>query len=158
MARVAEEAKIPRESLYGILSEGSNPTLDTLSSILKAVNLRIQVAPEIEEASLQQTKNSVAVDAAPPSVTITEILGVSGNITLNEAQTRAGLSFNACNSLLYGPVSFVNQISEETSLWNLPTQRPQPQLAARLSIENFLMNSFSPTMQTPSSFNQEHGI
>jgi len=44
MAKVAQEAGIQRESLYRVLAEGGNPTLDTLTAVLKAVGLKISIA------------------------------------------------------------------------------------------------------------------
>lgn len=47
MADVASAAGIKRESLYRALSPKGNPTLKTLMAVLKAVGLRLAVAPEI---------------------------------------------------------------------------------------------------------------
>ncbi len=44
MARVAEAAKIPRESLYRALSLRGNPRLSTLLAIIKAAGFRIALA------------------------------------------------------------------------------------------------------------------
>jgi probable addiction module antidote protein len=46
MAKVARNAGIQRETLYRSLSGQGNPTLDTLSSVLKAVGLRIFIGVE----------------------------------------------------------------------------------------------------------------
>jgi len=46
MAEVAREAGIKRESLYRALSPKGNPTLKTLTAVLKAVGLRLAVAPD----------------------------------------------------------------------------------------------------------------
>ena len=46
MPRVAEQAGIQRESLYRALSPKGNPTLRTLSAVLKAVGLRLTVIPD----------------------------------------------------------------------------------------------------------------
>jgi probable addiction module antidote protein len=46
MARVARDAGVQRETLYRSLSDQGNPTLDTLSSILKAVGLKIFIGME----------------------------------------------------------------------------------------------------------------
>lgn len=46
MAEVAREAGIKRESLYRALSPTGNPTLKTLTAVLKAVGLRLAVAPD----------------------------------------------------------------------------------------------------------------
>ena len=45
MADVANAAGIKRESLYRALSPKGNPTLKTLTAVLKAVGLRLSVAP-----------------------------------------------------------------------------------------------------------------
>lgn len=45
MADVAKAAGIKRESLYRALSPSGNPTLKTLVAVLKAVGLRLAVAP-----------------------------------------------------------------------------------------------------------------
>ena len=45
MADVAKAAGIKRESLYRALSPKGNPTLKTLMAVLKAVGLRLAVAP-----------------------------------------------------------------------------------------------------------------
>ena len=47
MADVAKAAGIKRESLYRALSPKGNPTLKTLTAVLKAVGLRLAVAPGI---------------------------------------------------------------------------------------------------------------
>jgi probable addiction module antidote protein len=44
MAKVAQDAGIPRESLYRALSEDGNPTLDTLTSVLAALGLKLSIA------------------------------------------------------------------------------------------------------------------
>ena len=44
MADVAKAAGIKRESLYRALSPKGNPTLKTLTAVLKAVGLRLAVA------------------------------------------------------------------------------------------------------------------
>jgi probable addiction module antidote protein len=44
MARVAEAAKIPRESLYRALSLRGNPRLSTLLAVIKAAGFRIALA------------------------------------------------------------------------------------------------------------------
>jgi probable addiction module antidote protein len=46
MAEVAKAAGIKRESLYRALSPKGNPTLKTLTAVLKAVGLRLAVTPD----------------------------------------------------------------------------------------------------------------
>ena len=43
MAKVAKDAGVAREALYRMLSESGNPTLSSLSSILKSLGLRLSV-------------------------------------------------------------------------------------------------------------------
>ena len=51
MSKVAEGAGRARESLYRTLSEEGNPRLDTLTSILEVLGLRITVEPTQEVPS-----------------------------------------------------------------------------------------------------------
>lgn len=44
MTRVAEEAGVKRESLYRSLSSEGNPTIDTLTSVLGVLGLRMTIA------------------------------------------------------------------------------------------------------------------
>ena len=44
MARVAEAARVPRESLYRALSPRGNPRLSTLFAIIKAAGFRIALS------------------------------------------------------------------------------------------------------------------
>jgi len=60
MAAVAERADIPRESLYGMLSEDSNPTLDNLTAILSAVGLKMLVVPDSVESEPPSSKDAGA--------------------------------------------------------------------------------------------------
>lgn len=43
MAKVAERAGIPRESIYRVLSSKGNPRLETLLSVISALGLRLDV-------------------------------------------------------------------------------------------------------------------
>ena len=43
MTRIAAEAGVQRETLYRSLSEGGNPTLGTLASVLDALGLRLSI-------------------------------------------------------------------------------------------------------------------
>jgi transcriptional regulator with XRE-family HTH domain len=43
MSKVAEESGLQRETLYRSLSEKGNPTLDTLTGVLAALNLKIEL-------------------------------------------------------------------------------------------------------------------
>ena len=46
MAKIAREANLNRESMYRMLSENGNPRINSLSSLLHALGLRLAVAPE----------------------------------------------------------------------------------------------------------------
>jgi probable addiction module antidote protein len=46
MVKVAKDAGVQRETLYRSLAEGGNPTLETLTSVLSAVGLRLAFAVE----------------------------------------------------------------------------------------------------------------
>ena len=45
VATVAKKSKLNRENLYRILSKQGNPALDSLGGILKAVGLKLAIAP-----------------------------------------------------------------------------------------------------------------
>lgn len=45
LSALARESNLSRESLYKILSKRGNPSLSSLSALLKALGLKIQVAP-----------------------------------------------------------------------------------------------------------------
>jgi probable addiction module antidote protein len=47
MAKVAKDAGVTRESLYRATSLTGNPTLDTLSSVLGALGLKIKIEADI---------------------------------------------------------------------------------------------------------------
>lgn len=49
VARIAKEAGISRESVYRSFSAEGNPTFDTLSSVLEALNIKITFAPIAQE-------------------------------------------------------------------------------------------------------------
>jgi probable addiction module antidote protein len=53
MKKVAKEAGVARESLYTTLSASGNPTLNSLSAVLKAVKLKIAVVPDYWEFAAQ---------------------------------------------------------------------------------------------------------
>ncbi len=50
MTQVAKEAGITREALYKSLSEKGDPKLSTLIGVMKALGLRLAVAPEDKAA------------------------------------------------------------------------------------------------------------
>ena len=43
MSEIARKAGVGRQALYGALSEGGNPTLETLTSVLEALGLQLSV-------------------------------------------------------------------------------------------------------------------
>ncbi len=47
MTKVAKDAGVTRESLYRATSLTGNPTLDTLSSVLSALGLKIRVEADV---------------------------------------------------------------------------------------------------------------
>jgi probable addiction module antidote protein len=49
MAKVAKETGVQRESLYRILSEQGNPTLETLLGIYDALGLKLSTVPKEQE-------------------------------------------------------------------------------------------------------------
>ena len=46
MSKVAKDAGIQRETLYRSFSEQGNPTLETLSSVLAALGMKISISPD----------------------------------------------------------------------------------------------------------------
>lgn len=45
MSKIAKDAGLSREALYKALSPNGNPTLSTLLSVMKALNVKLDVAP-----------------------------------------------------------------------------------------------------------------
>lgn len=45
MTKIADEAGVAREALYRALSPKGNPTLKTITAVLKAIGMRLDVAP-----------------------------------------------------------------------------------------------------------------
>ena len=58
MSKVAKDAGIQRETLYRSFSEQGNPTLETLSSVLAALGMKISISPN--------DFASAAYEARPP--------------------------------------------------------------------------------------------
>lgn len=51
MTSLAKEAGVSRETLYKAFTESGNPTLDTLMRVIRALGVRLSVAPlELEPA------------------------------------------------------------------------------------------------------------
>jgi probable addiction module antidote protein len=51
IARVAQAAKLNRESLYRMLSENGNPTVNSLNALLHTLGLRLAIMPDKSRAS-----------------------------------------------------------------------------------------------------------
>lgn len=45
ISRVAQRSKIRRENLYRAFSKGGNPTISTIMKALRALNMRLTIAP-----------------------------------------------------------------------------------------------------------------
>lgn len=45
ISRVAQRSKIRRENLYRAFSKGGNPTITTIMKALRALNMRLTIAP-----------------------------------------------------------------------------------------------------------------
>lgn len=45
MSKIAKDAGLSREALYKALSPNGNPTLSTLLSVMKALNVKLEVSP-----------------------------------------------------------------------------------------------------------------
>lgn len=66
VSRVAEKAKVTRESLYRSFSATGNPTLETLSSVLNALGLKLAgVAPDTGAYAGSSATGSVAATPKP---------------------------------------------------------------------------------------------
>jgi len=50
MAQVAKDAGLGRESLYKALSPGSHPRFETVSAVLRALNVHLAVVPNTDKA------------------------------------------------------------------------------------------------------------
>ena len=46
VARVAQAAKLNRESMYRMLSENGNPTVNSLNALLHTLGLRLAITPD----------------------------------------------------------------------------------------------------------------
>lgn len=57
---LAKETDLNREALYRTLSERGNPTLDSLSKILRALGLRVSVGVAATPGLLPDTKSPAA--------------------------------------------------------------------------------------------------
>lgn len=161
MANVAREANIPRESLYPMLSDAGNPTLQKLIAILDAVGLRIQVAP-VQDQVQDRTPEAQGVSSVDQSPDLGEIQGAASQlagVVLLVGQPSGGFDFNLGSGV--AALSLISESVEETSLWNRTTKTQQSQrkiYAAQISnISGAPMTNFSMNMQTAYSSNQGPG-
>jgi probable addiction module antidote protein len=169
MAKVAEEANLARESVYDMLSDAGNPTLESLNGILKAVGLKIQVAPEVvestPEACLSLSTGNSGVFGKPPDAS--EILGKAADIGVGVSSIGQFLileqqpgtdvfTLSARNTFLAQSTTLNKQLAEEKILWN-PAQLQQIGLKNRLTTEGSLTGSFFQGMPTTLSSNQQVG-
>jgi probable addiction module antidote protein len=51
ISKVAKDAGIQRETLYRSFSEQGNPTLETLSSVLAALGMKLSISPDVSHAA-----------------------------------------------------------------------------------------------------------
>jgi probable addiction module antidote protein len=51
MAQVAKDAGLGRESFYKVLAPGAHPRFETVSAVLRALNLRLAVIPNGDKAA-----------------------------------------------------------------------------------------------------------
>lgn len=75
MAKVAREAGVQRETLYRSLSEQGNPTVDTLSSILKAVGLKLLVGTNEVDEQTAPVRSAPAPAITASTITIEDTSG-----------------------------------------------------------------------------------
>jgi probable addiction module antidote protein len=162
MSAVAERAEIPRESLYGMLSEDSNPTLDNLTAILGAVGLKIQVAPIEESAKgvLTTEPGSQSIFNQPPLAK--DVLGETANggigfrsvVLISAAQSATGLAFNQQQESQFGIIQ--RELAEERgepAQWN-PMNLAQLSRQHFPSENEFPMSSSTKPMPTTYSWNR----
>jgi probable addiction module antidote protein len=76
MARVARDAGVTRESLYRATSEIGNPTLETLSSVLGAMGIKLifEATPISESGDTPQGQTLSSAQAATAQVSSGQIL------------------------------------------------------------------------------------
>lgn len=170
MANVAREADIPRESLYPMLSDAGNPTLQKLIAILGAVGLRLQVAPVEESVQDQDStdEDRPAVFDYPPSTILTLAANAEIGVTTRtdisnlEGQFGEGLSFHTDGGFYRHPKGLSDELLEEAAEWTqttLQTQKAQSiNFQIRSSTKESQMTDSLPNTPTTSSWNQLLGI
>jgi hypothetical protein len=75
MSQVAREAGVARKSLYNATSIAGNPTLETLQSVLEALDLKLEVVPNVggdvsntlNSSSKTNTGITIELDVATPN-------------------------------------------------------------------------------------------
>jgi probable addiction module antidote protein len=108
MAKVAREAGVTRESLYRATSDIGNPTLDTLASVFKVLDLQMIIQP--------RTPSAVVPAPVPAAKRATYVFVSRQAASLKRTKTRglsaaaAGqMSFDFTSSTVASPVPAVQQ-------------------------------------------------
>lgn len=122
MKKVAEKARVARESLYTILSEHGNPTLDSLTGILNAVGLRIKVAPLEKPSANQPCKACEGETVSGRPLLNEDVLGQAANTGVvpfasenftATGQSSAGFAFNQGVEFIRQPKIVLIGLAEE---------------------------------------------
>jgi probable addiction module antidote protein len=112
MAKVARDAGVQRETLYRSLSEQGNPTLDTLSSILKAVGLKIFIGVEGVDGPTPS--------APSPEASYADREGTRGGLILSPSgHTNASYMHVASYRSSYTPLSEAGTMHQNTGTMGL---------------------------------------
>jgi probable addiction module antidote protein len=127
MAKVAREAGVQRETLYRSLSEQGNPTLDTLSSILGAVGLTLNVSPK--QTQDMQSSSVLTVTTEMPQ-TFTAVTVITTPVT----GTTPGRGFYS--SLGTALVAGSHLKTYPGSLWDELADRMVPNELPSMFVEN----------------------
>jgi probable addiction module antidote protein len=85
VARIAREAGVSRESVYRSFSADGNPTFDTLSSVLDALNIGIEFVAAGSNPSVESGGSSNKLRTQPES-----LAGIPPSANLTTAQSIAG--------------------------------------------------------------------
>ncbi len=150
VARVAREAGVSRESVYRSFSADGNPTFDTLSSVLEAVDIEFSFAPIVHSASGSQsgphpvtttfgTTQGCTIEAETLNGNISKLGFTEGgavkfvlpNNVVNVPATGADLAdlylINACSNWQVGvvplPVNVQGDISETVPVYLLTEEK-----------------------------------
>lgn len=113
MSKVAEKAGLNRESLYRTLSSEGNPTLSTLSAVLDALGLKMDIAEKHAIATVPPVSATLArVHAKANTVRISanETKGRAANATFtsNVAATTMTVMVVSGSGLLYEDVPYLD--------------------------------------------------